>query len=206
MVGTTNVRVKIADVARHARVGAGTVSRVLNGAKNVSRHTRERVLRLDRCPGVRAEPGGARAGRQPHRHHRCRGAFARLFPARRGHPGHHRVPARPRHHPDDRSRGLRSRRRAGDHLGVSRAPSRCLLCHRHRSLGGDAAHPEGQRGASRRGWQPHGYADRLRGRLFQLRGHAAAHASPARARAQTYRARQHRQRDERSQPRPAARL
>ena len=43
MVGTTNVRIKIADVARHARVGAGTVSRVLNGAKNVSRHTRERV-------------------------------------------------------------------------------------------------------------------------------------------------------------------
>src|SRR5262245_12680715 len=43
MVGTTKVRVKIADVARHARVGAGTVSRVLNGAKNVSRHTRERV-------------------------------------------------------------------------------------------------------------------------------------------------------------------
>ena len=38
------MRVKIADVARHARVGAGTVSRVLNGAKNVSRHTRERVL------------------------------------------------------------------------------------------------------------------------------------------------------------------
>ena len=37
------MRVKIADVARHARVGAGTVSRVLNGAKNVSRHTRERV-------------------------------------------------------------------------------------------------------------------------------------------------------------------
>src|SRR5262245_13957778 len=44
MVGTSMVRVKIADVARHARVGAGTVSRVLNGAKNVSRHTRERVL------------------------------------------------------------------------------------------------------------------------------------------------------------------
>jgi LacI family gluconate utilization system Gnt-I transcriptional repressor len=43
MVGTIKVRVKIADVARHARVGAGTVSRVLNGAKNVSRHTRERV-------------------------------------------------------------------------------------------------------------------------------------------------------------------
>lgn len=43
MIGTTKVRVKIADVARHARVGAGTVSRVLNGAKNVSRHTRERV-------------------------------------------------------------------------------------------------------------------------------------------------------------------
>jgi len=38
------VRAKIADVARHARVGAGTVSRVLNGAKNVSRHTRARVL------------------------------------------------------------------------------------------------------------------------------------------------------------------
>lgn len=37
------MRIKIADVARHARVGAGTVSRVLNGSKNVSDRTRDRV-------------------------------------------------------------------------------------------------------------------------------------------------------------------
>jgi LacI family gluconate utilization system Gnt-I transcriptional repressor len=37
------VRVKISDVARHAKVGAGTVSRVLNGSKNVSTRTRDRV-------------------------------------------------------------------------------------------------------------------------------------------------------------------
>lgn len=36
--------VKITDVARHAGVGAGTVSRVLNGGKNVSVRTRSRVL------------------------------------------------------------------------------------------------------------------------------------------------------------------
>ncbi|QRM33184.1 LacI family DNA-binding transcriptional regulator [Microvirga sp. VF16] len=35
--------VTIADVARRANVGAGTVSRVLNGSKNVSKETRERV-------------------------------------------------------------------------------------------------------------------------------------------------------------------
>jgi hypothetical protein len=34
---------KIADVARRAKVGAGTVSRVLNGSKNVSEETRQRV-------------------------------------------------------------------------------------------------------------------------------------------------------------------
>ncbi|QRM33384.1 LacI family DNA-binding transcriptional regulator [Microvirga sp. VF16] len=37
------VNVTIADVARRANVGAGTVSRVLNGSKNVSRETREKV-------------------------------------------------------------------------------------------------------------------------------------------------------------------
>jgi LacI family gluconate utilization system Gnt-I transcriptional repressor len=37
------VRVKIADVARLANVGAGTVSRVLNGSRNVSPETREKV-------------------------------------------------------------------------------------------------------------------------------------------------------------------
>lgn len=36
--------VKISDVARHAKVGAGTVSRVLNGGKNVSEQARLRVL------------------------------------------------------------------------------------------------------------------------------------------------------------------
>lgn len=41
--GITKVRIKIADVARHAKVGAGTVSRVLNGSKNVSNRTRDRV-------------------------------------------------------------------------------------------------------------------------------------------------------------------
>ncbi|WP_331375254.1 LacI family DNA-binding transcriptional regulator [Sinorhizobium chiapasense] len=36
--------VRIADVARHADVGAGTVSRVLNGSPNVTAQTRERVM------------------------------------------------------------------------------------------------------------------------------------------------------------------
>src|SRR4051794_21317849 len=36
--------VTIADVAAHARVGAGTVSRVLNNSPQVSPSTRERVL------------------------------------------------------------------------------------------------------------------------------------------------------------------
>jgi LacI family transcriptional regulator, gluconate utilization system Gnt-I transcriptional repressor len=38
------VSVTIADVAQRAKVGAGTVSRVLNGASNVSDETRDRVL------------------------------------------------------------------------------------------------------------------------------------------------------------------
>ena len=43
-MGVPALKVKITDVARHAKVGAGTVSRVLNGAKSVSPRTRARVL------------------------------------------------------------------------------------------------------------------------------------------------------------------
>jgi LacI family transcriptional regulator, gluconate utilization system Gnt-I transcriptional repressor len=39
-----NATIRIADVARHAKVGAGTVSRVLNGSQNVAAETRDRVL------------------------------------------------------------------------------------------------------------------------------------------------------------------
>ncbi|MGL9622946.1 LacI family DNA-binding transcriptional regulator [Bradyrhizobium sp. U531] len=41
---TVKGAIRIADVARHAKVGAGTVSRVLNGSQNVAPETRDRVL------------------------------------------------------------------------------------------------------------------------------------------------------------------
>jgi LacI family transcriptional regulator, gluconate utilization system Gnt-I transcriptional repressor len=44
IIGNSKSRIRLADVARHARVGAGTISRVINGSQNVAPETRDRVL------------------------------------------------------------------------------------------------------------------------------------------------------------------